>query len=59
METLKEKALEVISKMPDSSDIDEIMYQIYVIDKVRKGQAAIQNGDSSTAEDVKKEIETW
>lgn len=59
MGTLKEKALEVISKMPDSSDIDEIMYQIHVIDKVRKGQTAIQDGDRSTVEDVKKEIKTW
>ena len=35
METLKEEAINVISKMPDSADIDEIMYRLYVIDMVR------------------------
>jgi len=28
--------------MPDSADIDEIMYRLYVIDKVRKGREAVE-----------------
>ena len=35
MESLKQEALNVISKMPDTADIDEIMYRLYVIDKIR------------------------
>ena len=46
METLREEAINVISKMPDSASIDDIMYRLYVIDKVRKGREAIQQGDS-------------
>ena len=46
METLKEEAINVISKMPNSASIDDIMYRLYVIDKVRKGREAIQQGDS-------------
>ncbi len=55
METLKQEALNVISKLPDTTDIDEIMYRLYVIDKVRKGRAAIQQGDTISLEDLKKE----
>ncbi len=55
METLKQEALNVISKLPDTTDIDEIMYRLYVIDKVRKGRVAIQQGDTISLEDLKKE----
>jgi hypothetical protein len=59
METLKQEALNVISKLPDTTDIDEIMYRLYVIDKVRKGRVAIQQGDTISLEDLKKEVESW
>ena len=55
METLKQEALNVISKLPDTTDIDEIMYRLYVVDKVRKGRVAIQQGDTISLEDLKKE----
>jgi len=59
METLKQEALNVISKLPDTTDIDEIMYRLFLIDKVRKGRAAIQQGDTISLEDLKKEVESW
>ena len=59
METLKEEAINVISKMPDSADIDEIMYRLYVIDKVRKGREAVKQGDTVSIEELKREIESW
>ena len=58
METLKEEAISAISKMPDSADIDEIMYRLYVIDKVRKGREAVLQGDVIPVEDLKREIES-
>jgi hypothetical protein len=59
METLKQEAISAIAKLPDSADIDEIMYRLYVIDKVRKGEDSIQRGEYTTTEDLKKEIESW
>lgn len=59
METLKQEAINAISKMPDSADIDEIMYRLYVIDKVRKGRDAIERGETVAIEELKKEIESW
>ena len=59
METLKQEALNVISKMPDTAEIDDIMYRLYVIDKVRKGREAVQRGEVVSIEDLKKEIESW
>lgn len=59
METLKQEALDAISKMSDSSDIDDIMYRLYVIDKVRKGREAVQKGEVVTGQELRKEIESW
>ena len=59
MESLKQEALNIISKMPETADIDDIMYRLYVIDKVRKGREAAQNGQFISIEELEKEIQTW
>lgn len=59
METLKKEALNAISKLPDSAKIDDIMYRLYVIDKIKKGQEAIQNGKTISVEELKKEMKLW
>lgn len=59
MDTLKRDIMDAIKKMPDSATIDDIMYRLYVIDKVRKGRQAVERGEIITVEDLKKEMETW
>jgi hypothetical protein len=55
----KQEALEIIGKLPDDTDMDEIMYRIYVLDKVRKGQMAVEQNRTISSEDLKREIESW
>lgn len=59
METLKQEALRVISKLPDTANIDDIMYELYLIDKVKKGREAAERGDSISIEDLKREMQAW
>ena len=59
MEPLKKQAIETIAKLPDDADIDEIMYRLYVIDKLRKSREAIEQGQVISHEDLKREIEQW
>ncbi len=59
METLKQEAIKVISKLPETASIDDIMYELYVIDKVKKGKEAKERGDVISIEDLKKEMQTW
>jgi hypothetical protein len=59
METLKQEAIKAISRLPDSSTIDDIMYELYVIDKVNKGREAVKRGDSISVDDLKKEMQSW
>ena len=39
--------------------MDEILYQLYVIDKIRQGQAAVDQGQFIASDELKREIETW
>lgn len=59
METLKEKAINAISKLPKSADIDDIMYRLYVIDKIKKGKDAAQDGKTISVKNLKEEMKSW
>ena len=59
METLKQSAINLISNMPNTVGIDDMIYQLYVIDKIRKGEEAVARGETISSEDLKKEIELW
>jgi hypothetical protein len=59
METLKQEAIRVISKLPDTANMDDIMYELYVIDKVKKGREAVERGETISIEDLRKEMQTW
>lgn len=59
MQTIKKEALDVISKLPEDTTIEEIMYQLYVLEKVRKGIEAVENGKTISSEELKKESESW
>jgi hypothetical protein len=48
-----------ISTLPEDAGIEEIMYRLYVLDKIHKGQDAVKNNKVISIEDLKKEIRTW
>jgi len=59
-EPLKQEVMDAIAQLPDDvNDIDEIMYRLYVVDKVRKGREAAEQGRTLTSEELKREIDTW
>jgi hypothetical protein len=57
--SLKQQAIKVISALPENVDIEEIMYKLYVIDKVKKGESAVREGKTISSEELKKEIASW
>lgn len=57
--SVKQEALDVIQRLPETADMEEIMYHLYVVEKVRKSREAIERGETISHEDLKREIETW
>ena len=40
MQPAKQEAMQTIAKMPEDVDMEEIMYQLYVLEKIRRGRQA-------------------
>jgi 5,10-methylene-tetrahydrofolate dehydrogenase/methenyl tetrahydrofolate cyclohydrolase len=59
MLAVKQAALNTINKLPEDADIDEIMYQLYVVDKIQKAQQAIEQQRVLSSEELKREIDSW
>lgn len=59
MQAAKQDALDIINQVPEHADMEEIMYRLYVLDKVRKGQEAIEYGDTLTSDELKQDIDSW
>ncbi len=59
MQAAKQEALNCIGQLPEDTDMGEIMYRLYVLDKIRKGQEAIEQGHTLTSEELRREIDAW
>ena len=45
MQPIKQGVLRTINKLLEDVNMDEIMYRLYVLEKIRKGQQAIEDGE--------------
>ncbi len=59
MQSIKQEALDAIAKLPDTATIDDIMYWLYVIDKINRSRDAIKNGKTLTTDELKREVLSW
>ena len=57
MEPLKKDA--IITNLPDDTDMEEIMYRLYVLENIRRGQEDAEKGKTTPAEQVLLDIQTW
>jgi hypothetical protein len=53
--TPKQEAIDAIARLPDSADMDQIMYRLYVLENIRRGQRDVDNGDSITPQELRQE----
>ncbi len=59
MQPAKTEALETIGMLPDNADMDEIMYRLYVLDKIRKGQEAVEQNRTVSSDKLIRKIDAW
>ena len=57
--TAKQEALDAIARLPDSADMDEIMYRLYVLENIRRGQQDADNGSSIPHQELRQEMQAW
>lgn len=57
--TPKQEALDAINRLPDSADMDQIMYRLYVLENIRRGQQDADNGSSISLQELRQEMQAW
>ena len=59
IQSAKQEALDAIQRLPDTADTEEIMYRLYVLENIRRGQQDAAEGKTESAEELLKDIKTW
>ncbi|WP_077369780.1 hypothetical protein [Anaerosalibacter sp. Marseille-P3206] len=59
MQILKQDIIDLVSKLPEKFDMEEFMYKLYVLDKVKKGQKDINKGNFIDTDKLRREIREW
>ena len=57
--TTKEEALHAISSLPDDAPLEDMMYRLYVLEKIHQGMKDIREGRTVGQEDLEKEMLSW
>ena len=56
---MKQEALKAIQRLPDGADTEEMIYRLYVLESIRRGQQDVAEGKTESAEAVLKDIQSW
>ncbi len=53
MSTIKEEVISLVKKMPENTTLEDIMEQIYVKQKILKGQKQLESGQFYTHDEAR------
>ena len=57
--TIKQKACEVISRMPEDATFEDIQYHLYVLECIERGERDIEDGKTLTHDQVESRPAKW
>ena len=57
--SIKEEVISLVKQLPDDITLDEIMYHLYVKQKILRGLKDIEDGKTFTLEEVKEMAKKW
>lgn len=55
----KDKVLETVNALPSEFELEELIEKLILIEKVEKGLAQLDNGETQTHEAVKQMVKAW
>ncbi len=55
----KNAALAAITRMNDSATFEEIMHEVYVLQKIEQGRRDVATGRTYSQEEMRKEMQAW
>lgn len=55
----KTAVLKLLEQLPEEATLEDIQYHLYVLQKIKSGQEAVENGYVIPHEDVMRELAGW
>ncbi len=49
----KQEVAELLEQLPDDSALEDIQYHLYVLEKIKRGRAAVAAGKTDTTEQAR------
>jgi len=57
--TVKQKACDIISRMPEEATFEDIQYHLYVLQCIEQGEKDIEDGRTLNHVEVEKRLAKW
>ena len=59
MITAKDDVRQLLDRLPDEASLEDIQYEVYVLDDIRRGTEEIDRGEAVEHEEVKRRLAKW
>jgi hypothetical protein len=59
MATAMHEVKRLVEHLPENSEIEDIQYHLYVLEKIRRGQNDIKNGKHYSTAEVREHLNKW
>jgi len=59
MSDVKSQAQAVLQKLPDDCTFEDLQYELYVLEKIRKSEESIARDGTISHEDAKRRMAQW
>ena len=57
--SIKQEAIDTIASLPNTVDMEEIIYRLYVLNQIRQGLDDIAQGQSIPHDELLQEVAQW
>jgi len=59
MSAVKDEVTSLLERLPEDASIEDVQYQLYVVEKVRNGLDAAKTEGTLTQKDVEEKLGKW
>lgn len=59
MSTIRDEVTSLLDRLPENASLEDVQYQLYVIEKVRNGLAAAKREGTLTQEQAEEKLGKW
>lgn len=57
--TAKQEVAQLLTQLPDDATLEDIQYHVYVLEKIKRGEADIVAGRCYTTEQARERLKRW